>query len=45
MAGILGSGIQDALLLHPIHHQWAKDLYDQAVATLGFQTKFSWRKT
>lgn len=36
MAGILGSGVQDALLLRPIHYQWAKDLYDQAVANTWF---------
>ncbi len=36
MAGILGSGIQDGLLLKPIHYQWAMDLYDQAVANTWF---------
>ncbi len=36
MAGILGSGIQDGLLLKPIRYQWAMDLYDQAVANTWF---------
>jgi len=36
MAGILGTGIQDGLLLKPIHYQWAMDLYDQAVANTWF---------
>ncbi len=36
MAGILGTGVQDGLLLKPIHYQWAKDLYDQAVANTWF---------
>lgn len=36
MAGILGSGIQDGLLLKPIHYPWAMDLYDQAVANTWF---------
>ena len=36
MAGILGAGVQDGLLLKPIHYQWAKDLYDQAVANTWF---------
>ena len=30
--GILGSGLRDGLQLKPIRYQWAKDLYDQAVA-------------
>ena len=36
MAGILGTGVQDGLLLKPIHYQWAMDLYDQAVANTWF---------
>ena len=36
MAGILGTGIQDGLLLKPIHYQWAMDLYDQAVSNTWF---------
>lgn len=36
MAGILGTGIQDGLLLKPIHYKWAMDLYDQAVANTWF---------
>jgi len=36
MSGILGTGIQDGLLLKPIHYQWAMDLYDQAVANTWF---------
>lgn len=36
MAGILGSGIQDGLLLKPIHYPWAMELYDQAVANTWF---------
>ena len=36
MAGILGSGVQDGLLLKPIHYKWAMDLYDQAVANTWF---------
>jgi ribonucleoside-diphosphate reductase beta chain len=36
MPGILGTGIQDALLLKPVHYQWAMDLYDQAVANTWF---------
>jgi ribonucleoside-diphosphate reductase beta chain len=36
MAGILGTGIQDGLLLKPVHYQWAMDLYDQAVANTWF---------
>ncbi len=34
--GILGTGIQDGLLLKPIHYQWAYDLYNQAVANTWF---------
>lgn len=33
---ILGTGIQDGLLLKPIHYQWAYDLYNQAVANTWF---------
>ncbi|HEU5121675.1 MAG TPA: ribonucleotide-diphosphate reductase subunit beta, partial [Candidatus Saccharimonadales bacterium] len=33
---ILGTGIQDGLLLKPIHYQWAMDLYEQAVANTWF---------
>jgi ribonucleoside-diphosphate reductase beta chain len=36
VAGILGTGIQDGLLLKPITYQWAMDLYDQAVANTWF---------
>jgi ribonucleoside-diphosphate reductase beta chain len=36
MAGILGTGIQDGLLLKPIKYQWAYDLYNQAVANTWF---------
>jgi ribonucleoside-diphosphate reductase beta chain len=36
MAGILGTGIQDGLLLKPVTYQWAMDLYDQAVANTWF---------
>ena len=36
MAGILGTGIQDGLLLKPVKYQWAMDLYDQAVANTWF---------
>lgn len=36
MPQLLGSGIQDGLLLKPIHYQWAMDLYDQAVANTWF---------
>lgn len=36
MAGILGTGIQDGLLLKPIHYKWAMDLYNQAVANTWF---------
>lgn len=34
--GILGTGIQDGLVLKPIRYQWAMDLYDQAVANTWF---------
>ena len=34
--GILGTGIQEGLLLKPIKYQWAMDLYDQAVANTWF---------
>jgi ribonucleoside-diphosphate reductase beta chain len=33
---ILGSGIQDGLLLKPIHYDWAYKLYNQAVANTWF---------
>lgn len=36
MAGILGTGIQDGLLLKPINYPWAMELYDQAVANTWF---------
>ena len=36
MPGILGTGIQDGLLLKPIKYQWAMDLYTQAVANTWF---------
>lgn len=36
MAGILGTGIQDGLLLKPIRYKWAMDLYDQAIANTWF---------
>jgi ribonucleoside-diphosphate reductase beta chain len=36
MPGILGTGLQDGLLLKPIRYQWAMDLYDQAVANTWF---------
>jgi len=36
MAGILGTGIQDGLLLKPVHYPWAMDLYDQAIANTWF---------
>jgi ribonucleoside-diphosphate reductase beta chain len=36
MPGILGTGIQDGLLLKPVHYQWAMDLYNQAVANTWF---------
>lgn len=33
---ILGTGIEDGLLLKPVRYQWAMDLYDQAVANTWF---------
>jgi ribonucleoside-diphosphate reductase beta chain len=33
---ILGTGIQDGLLLKPITYPWAYDLYQQAVANTWF---------
>jgi ribonucleoside-diphosphate reductase beta chain len=36
MPGILGTGIQDGLLLKPVHYPWAMDLYNQAVANTWF---------
>ena len=33
---ILGSGVQDGLLLKPVTYKWAMDLYDQAVANTWF---------
>lgn len=33
---ILGTGIQDGLILKPIKYQWAYDLYQQAVANTWF---------
>ncbi len=36
MSKILGTGIQDGLLLKPINYQWAMDLYNQAVANTWF---------
>ncbi|HEU0256579.1 MAG TPA: ribonucleotide-diphosphate reductase subunit beta [Microbacteriaceae bacterium] len=34
--GILGTGIQEGLLLKPVKYPWAMDLYDQAVANTWF---------
>lgn len=34
--GILGTGIQDGLLLKPVKYEWAYDLYNQAVANTWF---------
>lgn len=34
--GILGTGIQEGLLLKPVTYKWAMDLYDQAVANTWF---------
>ncbi|CAB5219328.1 NrdF Ribonucleotide reductase, beta subunit [uncultured Caudovirales phage] len=34
--GILGTGIQEGLLLKPVKYQWAMDLYNQAVANTWF---------
>jgi ribonucleoside-diphosphate reductase beta chain len=36
MAGILGTGIQDGLLLKPVRYAWAMELYNQAVANTWF---------
>ena len=36
MTGILGTGIQDGLLLKPVNYKWAMDLYNQAVANTWF---------
>lgn len=36
MAGILGTGIQEGLVLKPVKYQWAYDLYEQAVANTWF---------
>ena len=36
MTSILGTGIQDGLLLKPVTYRWAMDLYDQAVANTWF---------
>jgi ribonucleoside-diphosphate reductase beta chain len=36
MPGILGTGIQDGLLLKPVNYKWAMDLYNQAVANTWF---------
>src|SRR5437763_13835623 len=33
---ILGTGIQEGLLLKPVRYQWAMDLYEQAVANTWF---------
>lgn len=33
---ILGTGIQDGLLLKPVNYKWAYDLYNQAVANTWF---------
>lgn len=35
-ARILGTGIQEGLLLKPVNYQWAYDLYEQAVANTWF---------
>jgi ribonucleoside-diphosphate reductase beta chain len=34
--GILGTGIQEGLLLKPVKYKWAMDLYEQAVANTWF---------
>ena len=34
--GILGTGVQEGLLLKPVTYKWAMDLYDQAVANTWF---------
>lgn len=36
MTSILGTGIQEGLLLKPVTYQWAYDLYEQAVANTWF---------
>ena len=36
MTSILGTGIQEGLLLKPVTYRWAMDLYDQAVANTWF---------
>src|SRR5690606_19677334 len=36
MMAILGSGVQDGLLLKPVTYKWAMDLYEQAVANTWF---------
>lgn len=36
MGGILGTGIQEGLLLKPVRYKWAYDLYNQAVANTWF---------
>jgi ribonucleoside-diphosphate reductase beta chain len=33
---ILGTGVQEGLLLKPVKYQWAMDLYDQAVSNTWF---------
>ena len=33
--GILGTGIQEGLLLKPVTYPWAMELYDQAVAVVA----------
>jgi ribonucleoside-diphosphate reductase beta chain len=34
--GILGTGIQEGLMLKPVKYKWAMDLYEQAVANTWF---------
>ena len=34
--GILGTGVQEGLLLKPVKYQWAMDLYNQAVSNTWF---------
>ncbi len=36
MTSILGTGIQEGLLLKPVTYPWAYDLYNQAVANTWF---------
>lgn len=36
MSSILGSGVQEGLLLKPVTYSWAYDLYNQAVANTWF---------